>query len=120
MRRRYRLMVERIERAWRKRFAAERHQIQEERDKLYAVMAKHTSVRPRAISENQFGVTLTFDERVMMSFRPGEEDHLIRYWAERTAHMLERQLRQLDFAKFRELRNVQMDHRYERDRWYAR
>lgn len=106
MRSRYRAMVERIERGWRRRDKARQAAIDAERDAMRQVMRKYMTVEPRSLGGNAFGVTLTFDERVMLHFQPGEEDRIIEYWAERTVHMLEHELKQLNFANFAELRRV--------------
>ncbi len=116
MRSRYRAMVERIELAWRRRDRVRQEKCDAERELMRQVMAKYMTIEPRSLGDNQFGVTLTFDERVMMGFQPGEEDRMIQYWAERTACMLEHELKQLNFANFAALRQVAEQGLYERQR----
>lgn len=107
MRARYRQIVENIERGWRKRYDTKRRELErafaKERELLQKCIRRCSTIDPEAYGHMRFGVRLTFDERMFTMFDPGREKDLIRFWAEDVAHMLEREIMQLNFARFREL-----------------
>lgn len=104
MRSRYRQIVEKVELGWRMRYdrkVRELHrQMDKEREQLQDCVRRMSTIDPEAHGNMTFGIRPTFNQEMFKQFQPGQEDELIRYWAQDVGHMLEREIRQLNFSLF--------------------
>ena len=117
MRRRYRDIVVRIERGWRERFKKRSEEYDRCEQRLQEVLCRLSSIRPEAYGHGEYGMVIRLDSRMLHMFHARDDERVIECWAQEVAHAFEREVRQLNFAKFGDLEGERQRAQAQEPRW---